>query len=52
MRNKHIHVLIHMRIKGEVGTVKLKAKVIFLLTVPRLCLFCGSFLVYMFCDYE
>ena len=36
MRIKHICVLIHIRIKGEVGTVKLLSPpVILLLTIPR-----------------
>ena len=36
---------------GEVGTTKqIKASSkIFLLTVPRLCIFCGSFLIFMSC---
>ena len=40
MRTKHLCVLIHIRTKGEVGTVK---HVIFMLTVPRWCFFCGYF---------
>ena len=46
MRTKHLKVLIHIRIKGEVGTENwLKSPVIFLLTVPTRCFFSG-FLYY------
>ena len=35
--------------KGEVGTIELVyALLLFLLTVPRRCFFCGSFLLFMF----
>ena len=51
MRTKHLCVLIHIRIKGELGTVKLnylRHPVIFLLAVSRRYFFCGSFLL-LFC---
>ena len=50
MHTKHICVLIHIRIKGEDGTVKtcLSPPVIVLVTVPMLCFFCGFFLSLMF----
>ena len=49
MQTKHIYVLIHIIINGEVGTVKLffyslSPSVIILLTVSRRCFFCGYFL--------
>ena len=44
MPTKHLCVSIHIRNKGEVGTVKY-VPVIFLLSVPRVCFFCGSFFV-------
>ena len=43
MQIKHLCVFIHIRNKGEVGTVKLV-----LLAVPKGCFFCGSFLLFMF----
>ena len=51
MRTKQLFVLIHIRNKGEVGTIKLVSALqwkYFLLTVPRLCFFCGSILLFMF----
>ena len=48
MRTKHIYVLIHIRIKGEVGKTCLSSPVKYLLTVPRRCFLCGSFLLFMF----
>ena len=45
MQTKHPCALIHIRTKDEVGIVK---QVIFLLTVPRWCFICGSFLLFMF----
>ena len=40
----------HIRNKGEAGTVEhvLNLPVLFLLTVPRQCFFCGSFLLFVF----
>ena len=49
MRTKRLYVLIHVRIKGGVGTVKqVYASKHFLLTIPRRFFFCGSFLLFMF----
>ena len=52
MQTKHLCVLIHIRTKGEVGAplnqFKPSSK-IFLLTVPRLCFFCGSFMLFLSC---
>ena len=49
MQTKHLYVLIHIRIKGEAGTVKLVQSLqCFLLTVPRRCFYCGSFLLFTF----
>ena len=49
---KHPCVLIHIWTKGEVGAplnqFKPSSK-IFLLTVPRLCFFCGSFMLFLSC---
>ena len=47
MRTKHLFVLIHIRNKGEVCTMKLVSAVQFenLLSVPRRRIFCGSFLL-------
>ena len=45
--NQTLCVLIHIRLKGDVGTMKtcLSPPVKYvLLTVPRRCFFCGSFL--------
>ena len=42
MQTKYLCVLIHILIKGEVGSVNI------LLTVPRRYFFCGSFIVF-FC---
>ena len=58
MQTKHLCVLIHIRTKGGVVTVKLHVvkspPVFLLLTVPRRCFFCRSFLfiafVFEFCD--
>ena len=50
LRTKHLCILIHIRIKGEVGNIKMfMPSSIFLLTVPRWCFFCGSFLLIVFC---
>ena len=50
MQTKHLFVLIHIRKKTEVGTIKLvyASSKIFLLTVPRQCFFYGSFLLFTF----
>ena len=49
MQTKHVCVLIYIKIKGEAGTVKhIQALQYFLLTVPRLCFFCGPFLLFVF----
>ena len=50
MLTKNLCVLIHIRIKGEVGTVLtcLSPPVIFVQTIPRPCLFCGSCLLFIF----
>ena len=48
VQTKHLFVLIHFRIKGEVGTVKHLRPSSFLLTIPRWCFFCGSFLLFEF----
>ena len=49
MRTKHPCVLIHIKIKGEVGAVKhVYVLQYFILTVSRRCSFCGSFLQFMF----
>ena len=45
MRTKYLCVLIIIRNKGKVGTVN---PIIFLLTVPMRCFFCGSFLLSVF----
>ena len=48
MRTKHLCVLIHIRFKGKVGTVKLnylRPPVIFLLAVSRRYFFCGFFFI-------
>ena len=46
MRTKHLRVLNHTRIKGEVGAVKhFKPFSICLLTAPQQCFSCGSFLL-------
>ena len=50
MRTKLLCVLNHIRNKGEVGTYRqtcLNPPVIFLLTVPRQCFFCGSFFLFV-----
>ena len=54
MQNKHVCVLIHIWTKGEVGAPLNRFKPssrIFLLTVPRLCFFCGSFILFLSCGY-
>ena len=50
MRTKPLCLLIHIRTKGEVGTVikMFKPSVDILLTVPRRCFFCGFFLLFTF----
>ena len=49
MRTKHLFVLIHIRKRVRLIPSKmLSAPVIFLLTVPRRCFFCGSFLLFVF----
>ena len=50
MQTKHLCVLIQIRTKGEVGAPlnRFKPSSIFLLTVPRLCFFCGSFMLFLF----
>ena len=52
MQTKHLCVLIHIWSKGEVGALlnwfKPSSK-IFLLTVPRQCFFCGSFVLFLSC---
>ena len=50
MKTKHLCVLIHIWTKGEVGAPLNRFKPsskIFLLTVPRRCFFCGSFLLFL-----
>ena len=43
---KHLCVLVHI---SEVGAVKhISAPVNFLVSVTRLCFFCGSFLIFVF----
>ena len=52
MQTKHLFVLIHIRNKGEVSTIKFYIKPSsksILPTVPRRCFFCGSFLLFLFC---
>ena len=52
MQTKHLCVLIHIRTKGEVGAPLNQFKPssrIFLLTVPRRCFFCGSFMLFLSC---
>ena len=52
MQTKHLCVLIHIWTKGEVGRpwnqFKPSSK-IFLLTIPRQCFFCGSFMLFLSC---
>ena len=52
MQTKHLSILIHIWTKGEVGApwnlFKPSSKT-FLLTVPRRCFFCGSFVLFMSC---
>ena len=51
MQTKHLCVLIHILTKGEVGApfnrFKPSSK-IFLLTVPKRCFFCRSFMLFLF----
>ena len=48
VQTKHLFVLIHFRIKSEVGTDKhVWVLQFFLLTIPRQCFFCGSFLLFV-----
>ena len=52
MQIKHLCVLIHTWTKGEVGAPSNRFKPsskIFLMTVPRRCFFCGSFMLFMSC---
>ena len=52
MQTKHLCVLIHIWTKGEVGAPLNRFKPsskIFLLTVPRRCFFCGSFMFFLSC---
>ena len=52
MQTKHLCVLSHICTKGEVGAplnrINQSSK-IFLLIVPRLCFFCGSFVLFLSC---
>ena len=52
MQTKHLCVLIHIWTKGDIGAplnrLKSSSK-IFLLTVPRGCFFCGSFMFFLSC---
>ena len=52
MQTKHLCVLIHIWTKGEVDAqvnrFKPSSKT-FLLTVPRRCFFCGSFMIFLSC---
>ena len=50
MQTKHLCVLIHIWTKCEVGALWKRFKPsskIFLLTVPRRCFFCGSFMLFL-----
>ena len=49
MYTKSILVLIYIRNKCEVGTVKQALRRKKILTAPRCCFFCGSFLLFVFC---
>ena len=52
MQTKHLCVLIHIWTKGEVGAPLNRFKPtgkILLLTVPRRCFFCGSFMLFLSC---
>ena len=53
MQTKHLCVLIHIWTKGEIGALLNRFKPsskIFLLTAPRGCFFCGSFVIsVLFC---
>ena len=42
------NVLIHLRTKGEIGTVNMLKPSSILLTVPRRCFFCRSFFLFVF----
>ena len=52
MQTKHLCVLVHIWTKGEDGApwnrLKPSGK-IFLLSVPRLCFFCGSLMLFLSC---
>ena len=50
--NQHLCVLIHIWTKDEVGAPLNRFKpssIIFILAGPRRCLFCGSFVLFLFC---
>ena len=52
---RKVRSMAYIRIKGEVGAVKLVKALqfkpsIFLLTVPRRYFFCGSFMFFLSCD--
>ena len=52
MQTKHLCVLIHIWTKGEVGAPWHRFKPsckIYLLTVPRRCFICGSFMLFLSC---
>ena len=51
MQTKHLCVSIHIWTKGEVGGLELvkPSSKIFLLTVPRRYIFCGSFMLFLSC---
>ena len=52
MQTKHLCVLIHIWTKGEVGALLNRFKPsskILLLTIPRRCFFCGSFMLFLSC---
>ena len=50
MRTKHLCVLFHIRIKGELVLLNMfKPSSVILLTVPRHRFFCGSFDIYVSC---
>ena len=52
MQTKHLYVLIHIWTKGEVDAPLNRFKPsskIFLLTIPRRCFFCGSFMLFLSC---
>ena len=52
MQTKHLSVLIHIWTEGEVGAPLNRFKPssrIFLPTIPRRCIFCGSFMLFLSC---